>query len=147
MLSSVEDERALARLERARLRATRARARAEHLPPWLRDWVAAPVTSVTERFANLGRGLLTLLRAGLVPMVTLCLVLVLARHSGVVVAELLRLALGPMDPLWAQVVAPYVGMVLTLSSTLLMVVLIAAAVDRFLARPAEEPERVGSTRR
>ncbi|WP_122261946.1 hypothetical protein [Ornithinimicrobium cerasi] len=145
VVGAIRDERALARLERARQRSARVRARASRLPVWLREWAAAPVTSVTERFAALGRGLLTLLRAGLVPMVTLCLVLILARHAGVAVAILLRAVVGPMDAEWGRVVAPYVSMGLNLVTTLLMVVLIAAAVDRFLARPAQETADAAGT--
>lgn len=140
MVASVRDERTLARLELARERSATVREGAARLPGWLRGWVTAPLTSVTDRFAALGRGLLTLLRAGLVPMVTLCVVLVLARHAGVAVAWLLRVVVGPMDAEWGRVVAPYVSMGLNLVTTVLMVVLIAAAVDRFLARPAEGPD-------
>lgn len=145
VVGAVRYPRALARLERARQRTARVRDRVSRLPGWLREWAVAPVTSVTDRFAALGRGLLTLLRAGLVPMVTLCVVLVLARHAGVVVALLLRAVVGPMDAEWGRVIAPYVSMGLNLVTTLLMVVLIAAAVDRFLARPAQETADAAAT--
>lgn len=147
VLGSIEDERARARLERiarraelARQRAEAAREKASILPSWLRDWLASPITSVTGRFASLGKGLLTLVRAGLVPMVTLCLVLVAGRHLGSLVAELARKVIGPMDPEWGVVISPVFDMSLTVINTVLMVVLIAAAVDRFLAAPARQVE-------
>ncbi|MFX0537574.1 hypothetical protein ACQBAT_01040 [Ornithinimicrobium sp. Y1847] len=147
MIRSVSDERTRRRLERARARMERARDRARRaqertswVPEWLRTWVAGPVTSVTGRFANLGKGLLTLVRAGLVPMVTLCLMFVLATHAGVAGAEVLREIVGPMDPDWGAVVSPWVAMGLNLLGTLLMVVLIAAAVDRFLVGVDREAE-------
>ncbi|SOC57451.1 hypothetical protein SAMN05421879_1131, partial [Ornithinimicrobium cerasi] len=46
---------------------------------------------------------------------------------------------------WGRVIAPYVSMGLNLVTTLLMVVLIAAAVDRFLARPAQETADAAAT--
>ena len=147
VVGSIEDERARRRLERVRLRAERARQRAERLrqrtsvlPEWLRSWLTSPITSVTDRFSRLGKGLLTLVRAGLVPMVTLCLVLVAGRHAGSLVADLVRWIVGPMDPEWGVTISPVFDMGLTLVNTLLMVVLIAAAVDRFLATSAQQVE-------
>lgn len=141
----LEDERVRARLaqvrqqaEEARRQAELARRRASVIPEWLRSWVAGPITSVTGRFAALGKGLLTLVRAGLVPMVTLCLVLVAGRHAGTLVSDLGRWAVGPMDTEWAIVISPTIDVGLTLVNTVIMVVLIAAAVDRFLVRAAKE---------
>ena len=45
-----------------------------------------------------------------------------------------------MDTDWAVTVSPTFDLVLTLVNTLVMVVLIAAAVDRFLAHPEPEKE-------
>lgn len=144
---SIEDERIRRHWERVQERAERARLRAQRLeertsvvPGWLRDWVAGPLTSVTGRFASLGKGLLTLVRAGLIPMLTLCLVLLLGRHAGSLVADLARWIIGPQEAEWGVVVSPMIDIVLTMVNTLIMVVLIAAAVDRFLVRPAHEVE-------
>jgi hypothetical protein len=144
-VGSLEDRRTGQRLEAAaaRVRQARDRARrvgsvADRLPAWLRSWVLGPVTSITDRFSALGSGVLTLMRAGLVPMVTLCLVLVAGRHAGALAGQGLRAALGPMDTDWALVVSPSIDLALTLVNTVIMVVLVAAAVDRFLARsPAD----------
>lgn len=144
LVESIEDREARERLEQAREQARLVRERAQAVsrrvsvvPEWLRSWVTGPVTSLTGRFAALGKGLLTLVRAGLVPMVTLCLVLVAGRHLGTLFAELLRWLVGPMETDWAVVISPTFDVALTIVNTLFMVVLIAAAVDRFLARPAE----------
>lgn len=141
----IEDERARARWEaleqraaQAREQAELARRRASVVPEWLRAWLTGPLTSITGRFASLGKGLLTLVRAGLVPMVTLCLVLVAGRHAGSLVSDLGRRVIGPMDTEWAIAISPIFDTALTLVNTLLMVVLIAAAVDRFLVRAAQE---------
>lgn len=45
-----------------------------------------------------------------------------------------------MDPDRAIVLSPTVDAALALVNTIVMVVLIAAAVDRFLARPAQQVE-------
>lgn len=147
VVGSIEDERARARLERIRRRAELAAERAERmrqrtsvLPAWLRSWFTSPITSVTGRFSRLGKGLLTLVRAGLVPMVTLCLVLIAGRHAGSLLADLVRWVVGPMDPEWGITISPIFDNGLTMVNTLLMVVLIAAAVDRFLSVSAQEVE-------
>lgn len=147
VLESIEDQEAREQLERARERARLVRERAQAVgervsvvPEWLRSWVTGPITSLTGRFSALGKGLLTLVRAGLVPMITLCLVLVAGRHLGTLVGDLLRWLVGPMETAWAIVISPTFDVILTLVNTLVMVVLIAAAVDRFLARPAEEEQ-------
>src|SRR5690606_37060335 len=112
-------EAAAARVRRARDGARRVGSVAERLPGWLRSWVLAPVTSITDRFSALGTGVLTLMRAGLVPMVTLCLVLVAGRHAGVLAGQGLRAVLGPMDTDWALVVSPAIDLALTLVNTVI----------------------------
>lgn len=146
LVGSIQDERVEQGWAAARERAAAARRRAKRVPGWLRTWVLAPVTSITDRFAALGTGLLRLVRAGLVPMVTLCLVLILARHAGVVVADLLRRIIGPMDPELGGITATGPETVLSLVTTLLMVVLIAAAVDRFLVEEGREADAATSRR-
>lgn len=144
VVGSVQHEQARAHLERARRlrrRMSGVRERVPEVPTWLRAWVTGPITSITGRFTALGKGLLTLLRAGLVPMITLCLVLVGGRHLGTLVGDGLRWVVGPMDTDWAVTISPTFDLVLTLVNTLVMVVLIAAAVDRFLAHPAKAEEK------
>lgn len=108
------------------------RQRLSLLPEWLRSWLAEPVASFTSRFSALGTGLRTLVRAGLVPMVTLCLVFLLARQSELAVAAGLRAVLPAMDADLMVALAPYVGILFSAVSSVLMAVLVAAAVDRFL---------------
>lgn len=142
-LPSVDDPRLQQRLEtaeeyRERLRRT---ARVDRLPTWLRSWVVAPLTSVKDRFAGLGKGLLTLVRAGLVPMVTLCLVFVLARQAEAGMGHVLRWLVGPQDPDLSIAVSHYVDIGLSAVGFTIMAVLVAAAVDRFLVLPAQEVEQ------
>lgn len=118
----------------------RARQRLSMLPEWLRSWLAGPLASFTSRFASLGKGLRTLARAGLVPMLTLCLVFLLARQSELAVAAGLRAVLPPMDAYLMTALAPYVGILFQAVSSLLVVVLVAAAVDRFLVQPPPPAE-------
>lgn len=142
-LPVAHDPRLRHRLESAaelRLRVRR-KARVDRLPSWLRGWVVAPITSVRNRFAGLGRGLLTLVRAGLVPMITLCLVFVLARQAENGVGHLLRRLVGPRDPELSVAIAGYVDIAMSTVGFVIMAVLVAAAVDRFLVQPAQEVEQ------
>lgn len=143
-------ERVTRRLEALEQRAAvaRARRRMALLPEWLRSWLAEPVASFTSRFATLGSGLRTLARAGLVPMVTLCLVFLLARQSELLVAAGLRALLPPLDADLMVALAPYVAILFSAVSSVLLAVLVAAAVDRFLvqgAAPAPQPSAVTSS--
>lgn len=115
----------------------RVRQRLSLLPDWLRDWLAQPIASFTSRFTALGTGLRTLVRAGLVPMVTLCLVFLLARQSELLLASGLRAVLPPVEADLMVALAPYLDIVFSAVSWVLVAVLVAAAVDRFLVR--EEP--------
>lgn len=142
-LPSVDDPRLRQHLETAEEYRERLRrkARVDRLPAWLRSWVVAPLTSVKDRFAGLGKGLLTLVRAGLVPMVTLCLVFVLARQAEVGMGHLLRRVVGPRDPELSIALSHYVDIGMSAVGFTVMAVLVAAAVDRFLVLPAQEVEQ------
>ncbi|AXH96999.1 hypothetical protein DV701_13510 [Ornithinimicrobium avium] len=118
--------------------AARVRQRLSLLPDWLRDWLAQPIASFTSRFTSLGTGLRTLVRAGLVPMVTLCLVFLLARQSQLLVAWGLRAVLPSMEAELMVALAPYVDILFSGVSWVLVAVLVAAAVDRFLVLGATE---------
>lgn len=136
----LRSERVARRLKRARAMREKVerRSRLDRLPTWMRTWLAGPIVGVRDRFAGLGKGLLTLVRAGLVPMLTLCLVFLLARQAAVWVAYLVRWAVGPQSPSLMVSLTTYIDILLRATSTVLIVVLIAAAVDRFLVKPAAE---------
>lgn len=145
----LEDERLRRHLEAVEQRLHRVeqvgagvveKAHVDRLPAWFRAWVVAPANSVRNRFAGLGRGLLTLVRAGLVPMVTLCLVFVLARQAENGLGRLLRWVLGPRDVDFMVASSTYVDIAMSAVSFVLITVLVAAAVDRFLVAPAQEAE-------
>lgn len=133
----VRSDRIARRLKRARQMREQVerRSRWEHLPPWLRTWVTGPIAGVRTRFQGLGKGLMTLVRAGLLPMVVLCLVFLLARQAAVWVAYVVRWIIGPQSANLMVALSTYVDILLRATSTVLIVVLIAAAVDRFLVHP------------
>lgn len=92
-----------------------------------------------SRFNGLAGALRTFARAGLAPMLLFCLVFVLAKQAEVGTAWVLRWAMGPQDPDWMVVITPYLTLIRRGVYTVLMVALLAAAVDRML-RPDSEPE-------
>lgn len=104
------------------------------LPDWLRSWLARPVNSVTGRFGGLARGLGTLAAAGLVPMLLFCLVFLLTRQISGLVIEGLRWVVGPQDPQVMIHFHPYLDLAANLVTTVLQVVLLAAAIDRMMMR-------------
>jgi hypothetical protein len=116
--------------------------------------VPAPVKRVGEevlsgpidRFKGLAAALRTFARAGLAPMLLFCLVFVLATQVKTGVAWLLRAAIGPREPSFMQVITPYGDLLVNGAYTVLMVALLAAAVDRILApSPGQEPGSTGTT--
>lgn len=94
---------------------------------------------VISRFQGLVGALRTFARAGLAPMLLFCLVFVVARYAEVGAAWLIREAIGPQEADMGVYLAPYATLARRAVYTVLMVSLLAAAVDRML-RPDAEPE-------
>jgi hypothetical protein len=86
------------------------------------------------RFGDLVDGLRVLVRAGLLPLLTFCLVLPLARLVEWGAAVVLRAALGPREPETMVLFSRYLDIVTSGAYTLVVVVLAVAAVDRLLLR-------------
>ncbi|WP_193610326.1 hypothetical protein [Nocardioides lijunqiniae] len=91
-----------------------------------------------RRFEELVAGLRTLVHAGLVPVLTFCLVLGLARLAEWGTALLLRALVGPRDPDTMLAFSPYLELATRTVYTVVIVVLVAAAVSRLLTRRLQE---------
>lgn len=118
--------------------------------PWQRgvQRVPAPVrragreatANFRGRFSALTNGIRLLALAGLAPMLLFCLVFLLSRQVEVGVAELLRLVVGPRDFRDALTLSPYLSVVSRGAYTVVLVVLLGAAVDRILGHLEDEQE-------
>lgn len=96
--------------------------------------VASELTGdVRERFGPLADGLRLVFRAGVAPMLLFCLAFVLAQTAAKWLWELERLLIGPQDinTVWRAVDTP-LGLVNDVASTVLLVCLLGAAIDRVL---------------
>jgi hypothetical protein len=89
------------------------------------------------RFRGLGDGLRLIVIGGLVPMLLFCLVFIVASQSGVLVTELWRTVVGPLDRDTALAIAPYVNILADAVYSLLLVGLLGAAIDRVVQRRDE----------
>jgi hypothetical protein len=102
------------------------------------------VKVLSERFSSLISGLRIIAHAGLLPVLSFCLLLGLAQLAEWGTELALRSAIGPGDPLLMLSLSPYVAGASRTVYTVVVVVLVAAAVDRLLARRLheEQPEAV-----
>lgn len=91
-----------------------------------------------RRFEDLVAGLRTLAHAGVIPVLTFCLVLGLARLAEWGTALLLRALVGPRDPDTMVAFSPYLDIATRAVYTVVIVVLVAAAVSRLLTRRLQE---------
>ena len=91
-----------------------------------------------RRFEELVAGLRTLAHAGVVPVLTFCLVLGLAPLAEWGTALLLRAVVGPRDPDTMVAFSPYLEIATRTTYTVVIVVLVAAAVSRLLTRRLQE---------
>ena len=91
-----------------------------------------------RRFEDLIAGLRTIAHAGVLPVLTFCLVLGLAQLAewGSILA--LRAVVGPRDPTTMIAFSTYLDVVTRTVYTVVVVALVAAAVDRLLARRLQE---------
>ncbi len=91
-----------------------------------------------RRFEDLIAGLRTLAHAGVVPVLTFCLVLGLAQLAEWGTALLLRAVVGPQDPATMLAFSPYLEIATRTAYTVTIVVLVAAAVSRLLTRRLQD---------
>ena len=120
-------------------RSTQWAERAKRVPSPVRRVGREVFGGAISRFNGLAGAVRTFARAGLAPMLLFCLVFVLAKQAEVGTAWVLRELIGPQDPDVMVVVAPYLALIRRAVYTVLMVSLLAAAVDRML-RPDSEPQ-------
>lgn len=107
------------------------------IPAPVRRIGAEATADLRGRFRGLGDGLRLIIIGGLVPMLLFCLVFVVASQSGVLVGELWRLVVGPLDRDTALALAPYLGILADAVYSLLLVGLLGAAIDRVVQRRDE----------
>lgn len=89
----------------------------------------------TRRFDDLVTAFRVLRQAGVLPVLAFCLVFPLARLAEWGTAEVLRLAIGPQEPLTMTFFSTYPSIVTTAAFSLVVVVIVVAALERLLLRP------------
>lgn len=106
------------------------------IPGPVRRVTGAVTADVRERFGPLVDGLRLVLRAGLAPMLLFCLAFLVAQTAGEWLWELERMLIGPRDinTVWRAVDGP-LSLFNDLVSTVLLVCLLGAAIDRVLRSP------------
>ena len=107
------------------------------IPAPVRRIGAEATADLRGRFRGLGDGLRLIVIGGLVPMLLFCLVFIVASQSGVLVGELWRVVIGPLDRDTALAVSPYLDIVADAVYSLLLVGLLGAAIDRVVRRRDE----------
>lgn len=108
--------------------------RLQRLPRPVQRWGGDFLDDVGARFAGLFKGLRLLAVAGLVPMLLFCLVFLLATQAKYATMEVFRWVTGPLDSIDAPAFWPWMDVVAQGVYTLLVVGLLAAAVDRVIRR-------------
>ena len=96
------------------------------------------------RFGDLGDALRLLVASGALLIVLFCLVFFLARYAEYAAAEALRLVVGPRSLDTGVAFAPWVSVVTRGVYTVILIVLVAATVDRVVGR--QEAARAESVR-
>ena len=86
------------------------------------------------RFSGLGNGIRLLAVGGLLPMLLFCLVFVIARQAGQLVIVVWRAVVGPVARDDALAFYPYLTVASNAVYTVLLVGLLAAAIDRIIRR-------------
>ena len=93
---------------------------------------------IRGRFSGLGNGIRLLAVGGLLPMLLFCLVFIVARQAGTLVAELGRAIAGPVKRDDALAFLPYLDLLSNAVYTVMLVGLLAAAIDRVVRRRDEQ---------
>lgn len=111
-----------------------ARTRLQTLPAPARKVTSDVGKDLKGRFGDLGDALRLLVASGAVVVVLFCLVFFLARYAEYATAEVLRVLVGPRSLDTGLAFAPWVEVVTRGVYTVILVVLVAATVDRVVAR-------------
>lgn len=112
---------------------------AERVPAPVRKAWDELTGSLRGRFRRLFDGVRLLVSAGLVPMLLFCLVFILARQVGYAAQELARVIIGPQDVSDRVAFAPHVRLFTDGVHTMVLVVLLGAAIDRIIGRTDPRP--------
>lgn len=108
--------------------------RLKRVPSAVRRVGHEATADIRGRFSGLGNGLRLLAVGGLVPMLLFCLVFIIARQAGSLMVELWRAVVGPVARDDALAFLPYLDLLSTGVYNLLLVGLLAAAIDRIVRR-------------
>ena len=121
-------------------------ARSRRVPAPVRRLGRNATADLRDRFRTFADGVRLLVVAGLVPMLLFCVVFMVARGVHWGVGELLRLARGPVDASTGLAFLPWFNVAQMACYTVMLVGLIAAAVDRIIMRRDEaEADRARET--
>ncbi|WP_295697586.1 hypothetical protein [Lapillicoccus sp.] len=120
--------------ERVHTRVQRVRIRAERLPAPVRKVGRDLGGDVRNRFAALGDALRLLVVTGAMSVMLFCLVFFLARYGEFLMGELFRVVIGPRDLSTGLAFSPWVELATRGTYTVLLIVLVATAVDRVVGR-------------
>lgn len=120
--------------ERVHGHVRRVRGRAERLPAPVRKVGRDLGADVRDRFGDLGDALRLLVVTGAGSVILFCLVFFLARYGEFLMGELLRVIIGPRDLDTGLAFSPWLQLATRGTYTVLLVVLVATAVDRVVGR-------------
>ncbi|MEO7235367.1 MAG: hypothetical protein ABIW80_08330 [Lapillicoccus sp.] len=115
-------------------RVERARTRLRTLPAPARKVTVDVGKDLKGRFGDLGDALRLLVASGALLIVLFCLVFFLARYAEYAAAEVLRVVVGPRSLDTGLAFAPWVSVVTRGVYTVILIVLVAATVDRVVGR-------------
>jgi hypothetical protein len=101
-------------------------------PAVVKRWAQEATSGFRGRFSGLRDGFRVLALGGLVPMVTFCLVFVIADQANAVVSELGRFLLGPRSRDTALAFSPWEDIIASTLEYVILAGLLAAAIDRIL---------------
>lgn len=118
-------------------RVSAVRDRTARVPEPIRRVGRNATADVRDRFRSFTDGVKVLMVAGFVPMLMFCVVFAVAKLAERGVGELLRLLRGPVVVQSGLAIEPWLGVLRTGAYTVLLVGLIAAAIDRIVRRRAE----------
>lgn len=111
------------------------------LPTPVRRWLGQLGADQRDRFRDLREGLHLLARGGLAPMLGFCLLFALTHWLDWGVASVARALLGPRSAETGLAFSSIVGVLVDAVRTVVLVGLLAAAVDRVLSAPAAPAAR------
>lgn len=111
--------------------------RLKRVPSAVRRVSHEATADLRGRFSGLGNGIRLLAVGGLVPMLLFCVVFIVARQAGTLVVELWRAVVGPTSRDTALAFYPYLDVLSDAVYTVMLVGLLAAAIDRIIRRRDE----------